>query len=153
MPTPKFLGEATGWWEGTSSLSLPWQRKEPYDSNSALHIDLGARGTFAQIEYRWSYEDTVQHGVLLIAGSKKAGEVTVGWVDSWHQSPNVMTMTGKWEKDDSLSVLGHYSDGSGPQWGWRFELALIGETLQFEMTNIHPDGKEEWAVRCHYKRN
>ena len=153
MSVPKFCGEATGRWEGTSSLSLPWQRKEPYDSNSSLHIEVGPNGSFAQIEYRWSYEGAVQHGVLLIAGNKKGGAVTVGWVDSWHQSPNVMNMTGMWDKDDAFSVLGHYSGGSGPEWGWRFELSLVGDILEFEMTNIHPDGKEDWAVRCHYKRS
>lgn len=152
MPTPKFLKEATGWWEGTSSLSLPWQRKEPYDSNSSLHVDLGPKGTFAQIEYRWSHEDVVHHGVLLVAGNKKGGTVQVGWVDSWHQNPNVMTMTGKWDSDDKFSVTGKYSAGEGPDWGWRFELALKGDTLHYEMTNIHPDGKEDWAVRCDYKR-
>lgn len=152
MPTPKFLSEATGWWEGTSLLSLPWERKEPYESNSSLHVDLGPKGSFSQIEYRWSFKDTVQHGVLLIAGSKKAGDVSVGWVDSWHQSPSVMSMKGKWESEDSVKVLGSYSAGTGPDWGWRFELKLAGDTLHFEMTNIHPDGKEDWAVRCDYNR-
>lgn len=147
------MSDATGWWEGTSSLSLPWQRKEPYDSNSALHVEVGPNASFAQIEYRWSYEGTVQHGVLIVAGNKLGGELSVGWVDSWHQNPNVMNMKGKWEKDNALSVRGSYSAGSGPDWGWKFDLEMIGETLQFEMTNIHPDGKEEWAVRCHYKRS
>lgn len=152
MPVPKFFEDATGWWEGTSSLSLPWERKEPYNSNSSLHIERGLHGGYAHVEYRWSHNDKPHQGVLIIAGNKKGGEITGGWVDSWHQNPSVLHLKGTWDSDDKLSFLGHYSAGSGPDWGWRIELRLVGDVLHLEMTNIHPDGKEDWAVRCDYKR-
>lgn len=152
MATPKLFESMTGWWEGTSSLSLPWERKEPYDSPSSLHVEQGPKGAYAHVEYRWSHEGVQHHGVLIIAGDRKAGTISAGWVDSWHQSPSVLNLTGKWTGEDSFSALGHYSAGEGPDWGWRIDLKMNGDKLHLEMTNIHPDGKEEWAVRCDYAR-
>lgn len=156
MATPKFIEKAVGSWKGVSKLNLPWlpEDKQVSTSGSKLHIDLDEKKKFATITYTWKYEDKAEEGSMLICGSEKAKELSMGWVDSWHQNGGVMPLKSSEFSHEMVKVLGSYPTGDGsPDWGWRIELSMPSDdTFLFKMINM-PHGEEEaWAVEATYKR-
>ena len=151
MPLPTALASATGHWDGNSRLHLSWlqddQKIQEGPSLAQLEADLS--GTFATLTYTWTYEGEPQHGRMLVAGTEP---VTVAWADSWHQSARLLILTGA-TTDAGFAVSGTYPAGDGsPDWGWRIEVSHSDKELRVLMTNITPDGEEEWAVDGRYTR-
>lgn len=144
---------ATGNWTGTSKLFLPWLPAEEQikSSPSLLSIKIDPAQAYAELAYTWTYEGQPKTGTMLVATDPDSEAASIGWVDSWHQSPFVMKLSGT-RKADGVSCAGTYSAGEGPDWGWRIELIASGDQFQIKMTNIMPEGEECWAVDGVYTR-
>lgn len=82
----------------------------------------------------------------------QGGEVSFGWSDSWHQSGEVMLLRGTPKAEGVLSAQGSYRVEGHPEWHWRIELERGTDQLILRMTNISPEGEEEWAVEAIYSR-
>lgn len=127
-------------WGGRSELWMdPAAEAEVCDCTIAI----GADG----IEYSWSREGTQHHGKLALR------EGGADFTDTWHSSTTMAceAVVGSWALVD---VLGTYSGGEGPRWGWRITLAHRPESdeLVLQMTNITPWGEHGRAVRMNCKR-
>jgi hypothetical protein len=134
-----------GQWVGKSTLRLAWPGEPENLYESATTVTVEDFGGCFQVAYTWEHDGEPQQG-RMIAAKAEDGQVTAGWVDTWHQSGAVLQMKG----GPGLRVTGSYGVGDGvhPDWGWRIEVRREGEGLMLEMTNISPEGEEEWAVRA-----
>lgn len=153
MALPNFVSALAGEWSGDSNLHLSWLEEEPrtLGSESRLTFQIAPTGAYALVDYTWTYKDEPQTGHLLLCGTDD-GKLSAGWSDSWHQSTGVMDLQGTGQ-DNHVTVTGEYEVGEGlPNWGWRIEFQLTGDTLSLRMTNLMPDGPEDWAVEAIYKR-
>lgn len=105
-------------------------------------LELGPEG----LEYHWSYEGKPHTGKLVL----RAGGAD--FTDTFH-APTTMSFVARPEAWALLDLLGTYSGGEGPDWGWRILLSLrpSGE-LVLQMTNIAPWGEEGRAVRMTCER-
>ena len=147
----RLIGSA-GTWQGTSTLQDPG-RLEPDSTPSTLTVTPILDGRFVRLDYTWSYKDAAQSGSLLAGHQKKSGALSVHWIDSWHNSDNVMALTGQAETPTLLTVKGSYAAPPGPDWGWT--IAITPESdgrLRLVMHNISPEGQEYLAVEAEYAR-
>lgn len=153
MSFPQALASSRGSWAGKSTLHLSWLPEDQrfHSCDSTLELGETAEGKFALITYTWTHERKPQAGTMII-GQNASGRLEAAWVDSWHQNSGILYSIG--EAGDRATVTGHYDGGDGTMWGWRIELwATSQDKLHLEMTNITPDGEEEWAVRAEYSRS
>jgi hypothetical protein len=141
-------------WSGSSKLHLSWlpEDQKVQESESELTISVEPRASYAIVSYTWIYEGETQHGTMLVAGDIEAGTGSIGWSDSWHQSSGVMHLDGTFS-ETSIACLGTYGGEGDEAYGWRVTLEMNGDD-QFvvKMTNIEPNGNEEWAVEAVYSR-
>jgi hypothetical protein len=147
----RLIGSA-GAWQGTSTLQDPG-RLEPDSTPSTLTVTPMLGGRFVRLDYTWSYKDAAQSGSLLVGHQKKSGALSIHWIDSWHNSDNVMALTGQAETPTLLTVKGSYAAPPGPDWGWK--IAITPESdgrLRLVMHNISPEGQEYLAVEAEYAR-
>lgn len=140
-----------GRWRGTSTLQDP-HSGAPDEAPSTVVVTPMIGGRFVRIDYTWSYRGEPQEGALILGFKKKAGTVTAHWMDSWHNSDNVMPLTGSLADDGTLTVRGSYPAPEGPDWGWRIDVKKDGDALRIVHHNVFPDGKEELAVDSRYTR-
>jgi hypothetical protein len=160
MATPSTVRKAQGSWKGRSRLNLPWlpEPERITESDSLLEVFNAPEDTFAQVTYTWEYEGVVHRGCWIFAGKKVpegdcAAGVTGAWTDSWHQNTSILQVAESGPQGDAVRLLGEYSGGEGPKWGWRLELQLVSsDSLEFRMVNISPEGVEEWAQHGIYSR-
>lgn len=162
------LMACAGRWRGTNTLQDP-QNGTSSDSESTLTVTPLLRGTFVRMDYTWGHQGKRQEGSLLIGCEPDAGAVSVYWVDTFHMSRKVMTLTGTLpavaagalpvetpsvDAGDTLNVRGAYSAPPGPDWGWRIEITPDpGPALRIAMFNIWPEGeREDLAVAATYAR-
>ncbi len=146
-----FLSSMTGDWSGTYRLWLH-PGAEVQVSQSNAHVSVEGNGAYAVMSYDWVWKEKPQSGVFLFEGP--SDHVTATWGDSWHQQPATMRCEGSFSDEGKLVVLGSYSGGEGPDWGWRTQFNLVGEdSMVMEVYNITPDGQEALAVRAEYKRD
>ena len=154
MAIPATVSKAQGEWKGQSRLHLSWlpDDQKIQESESSLSIKIDKNQSFARLDYSWSNEDGLQEGALLLASSSASDAVTGGWSDSWHQSGAVMALSGA-DTDSGTKVSGHYAVEGHPDWGWKIELeSKDKDTLVLRMTNVSPEGEEDWAVEAKYSR-
>ncbi len=154
MPACQLLIASEGTWKGSSKLRLVYQPggETITESSSTLSVELDKTRSFSQIHYDWEYEGEAHHGRFLIACNDQRGEVTAGWVDTWHQSFSVMHLKGTISEKGHLNFLGSYQVDDHPDWSWRIELDSHRGGLRIRMYNVSPDGGEELAVEGHYQR-
>lgn len=152
MPVPSCLKNLTQDWSGPSKLHLSWleEGQSIHECDSTLHIALDPQGESAIITYTWSEEGEPQNGHIIVNGSPKTDKVAAAWVDSWHQNSDVMRLEATGFESDSLSFRGNYSVPGHPDWGWGIELIPGKDKFELKMTNISPEGEEEWAVHAIY---
>jgi hypothetical protein len=131
-----------GSWQGVSRLYLEGADGPEQASDSTLTAVFTVR-KFLEIRYTWSYEGQPQEGLLLLGADGR----TASWVDSWHQSKDVMFCQG-----DPLDVRGTYAVAGHPRWGWRIQVATPADTLELTMYNLSPEGEQFLAVRAAYQR-
>ncbi len=92
-------------------------------------------------DYTWAYQGKSQKGHLDLC------EGGAEWTDTWHQE-KPMVCKAVAASPSIVDVLGSYSAGEGPDWGWRITLSQrpSGEIV-LQMTNITPWGERGRAVR------
>ncbi len=154
MALPDWMAEVVGNWEGESKLHMSWLPAEERIKacRSGLEIRVDPARTHAEWHYTWTEDGNPQQGVMLIAGSSEGDAISVGWVDSWHQSADVMKLAGT--SGQCIKVRGTYKVEGHPEWGWRIELEadVAREKVSLKMFNVSPEGEEEWAVAAEYAR-
>lgn len=149
MTNKELVALLAGKFSGPGRLNLTWPG-EPIniiEYKTTLTATAGGGGEFVKIDYTWEYEGEQGGSMLVSIGD---GKVTMAWGDSFHQQPHLMICEGK-TTEHGFVVHGSYPAGEGPDWGWRTELKKVSPTeLHLLMTNIHPDGQEDWAVEHIY---
>jgi len=153
MAVPKAIHQAKGLWRGKSQLNLPFlpPDKRVSTSDSRLHIDSDEQNSFATITYDWHQDGKRQEGTIIMCKAAKSKAVELGWVDSWHQNGAVMHFSGEESEDGLVKTKGTYGPEKEP-WGWTIEFQLSADQLTMNMTNIHPTGQVDWAVKATYKK-
>lgn len=152
MPTTPFLQSLAGTWAGTSTLHLSWlpDPQNVQSSESTLTIALPSNQAYTTLHYTWQQEGESQTGTIILTLDPENNQSHAAWLDSWHMPFPFMDCTGT---ADPVSFTGSYSGGE-ETWHWRIELEISDEdVLLLQMTNITPDGQEEWAVRAEYVKS
>jgi len=140
----------TGTWRGRNRLEDPHGDEPQFSPSTALVTPL-LGGTFARLDYTWSYRGSPQAGSLLVGYRPDADLVTGHWIDTWHMGREVMACKGPADPGGGIAVSGSYAAPPGPDWGWRIEIApAAGRSLAIVMVNISPQGEEEVAVEAEY---
>ena len=127
-------------WTGKCELYL-----DP-EGNSAVTSDCTVAVDDAVVHYTWSHEGKEHNGTFTL---RDRGAT---FTDSFH-SPQPMPCEPVTRAGCLLAVIGSYSAGEGPRWGWLTTLSLRPtEELVLQMTNITPWGEDGRAVRMVCKR-
>lgn len=125
-----------GSWQGSNGFRL-MPDDELADLPSEAEVTPEAAGHAVLVRYEWTHpDDGLQHGTLLLGTPFDGDKVTAGWVDSWHQKPELRLLTGT-VTDTTIELAMEY-DG----WGWTITLSRAGESLTMVMQNVIPDGVE-----------
>lgn len=145
-----------GRWQGTSTLQDPHAGVADASASTAVVTPM-IGGRFVRIDYTWSYHGEPQEGALILGFKRNEGRVTAHWMDSWHNSDNVMPLTGSPSDDGTLTVRGSYPAPEGPDWGWRIDVQADGDALRIIHYNVAPEGmfpgdREMLAVDSTYTR-
>ncbi|MFT7617407.1 MAG: hypothetical protein ACI97A_001043 [Planctomycetota bacterium] len=136
------LDRALGQFEGPNLLWFE-DPKQPEESVSKLLVSAN------RIQYDWQFRGDTKTGTLDFTFDGQDVEVT--WVDTFH-AKEAMTCTGTHD-DEVIKVVCQYGAEYGDPWSWRTEIRSPGaDQLLIEMYNIHPDGKEDIAVRINAPR-
>ena len=146
------LTASAGAWQGTSTLQDPG-RLEPETTPSSLTITPILNGRFVRLDYTWSYKGAPQAGSMLVGHQKSAKTISIHWIDTWHNSDNVMAMSAPAETSSLLTVRGSYPAPPGPDWGWKIALTPdVDGRVRIVMHNVSPEGEEYLAVEGEYTR-
>ena len=110
MTRPReYLRPVAGSWNGENRLRImpddPWQT-----SVATALVQVHARGHLATLAYTWEESGNEQEGVLVLTETEEPDGLSAIWVDTWHQHPQCMTLTGAWREDGSILVNGEYGD-------------------------------------------
>ena len=142
-----------GAWTGSNRLHMAWQPENPLlESEGTATVSERVGGQFLEIAYTWVYEDKTREGILILGGDNKSEAVKAFFTDSWHLAHDVMMCEGKEHTDGSIDVKGSYKVEGHPDWGWRTEIIPEGDSFQYKMYNVSPEGEEDIAVEMEMKR-
>jgi hypothetical protein len=141
----------TGNWQATYRL---WMSPEaaPAESLSSAILSPMVNGKMVCIEYNWTFNGGMEEGELFIGYEPQSQQVTVVWVDSWHNGDRFMICHGGVRRDGAISVLGSYPAPTGPDWGWRTVIEPGDDQFILRMYNIPPGGEDLLAVEAIYTR-
>lgn len=155
MSIPKKLSSSMGTWSGTNRLHLgDWHPAGPlFTSDATAEVLERIGGQFLEIAYTWEFEGKGQEGLIILGGNNKTSAVNAFWTDSWHMAHQTMLCEGSELDDGSISVKGNYKVEGHPDWGWRSEINVDGDKLEYKMFNVSPEGEETIAVEMEMKRN
>jgi GrpB-like predicted nucleotidyltransferase (UPF0157 family) len=144
------LDKLAGNWTGVSHLWLaPDQTARVSDSTASVAVI--AQGKYLSFRYTWADESLPQEGLLLVGLEGQDNLVRAVWIDSWYMGGKLMFCDGGIDSLGGLSLQGSYAAPPGQNWGWRITIEPgEGNTLDLCMVNIHPEGKEELAVKANY---
>ena len=123
-------------WTGRGELWLDPAGNATVWCDCTIAIEPGA------VPYAWSYEGAPQTGRL----AWRAGGAD--FADTFH-SPLAMACIAASAPWALIDVLGTFSAGDGPPWGWQITLAHRPDSdeLVLQMTVIKPCGEHGRAVR------
>jgi hypothetical protein len=141
----------TGNWQATYRLWLS-PTDAPLESHSSAILSPMVNGKMVCIEYNWTFNGNMVEGELFIGYELQSQQVTVVWVDSWHNGDRFMVCQGEVRPDGAISVLGSSPAPSGPDWGWRSVIAPGDDQFILRMYNIPQGGAELLAVEAVYTR-
>lgn len=144
------LIQLSGNWQATYRV---WMSPEsaPLESLSRAIVSPMVNGKMACIEYEWTVEGKLVEGELFIGYEQQSQQVTVVWVDAWHNGERFMISQGEVRPDGVLSVLGAYP-APHADWGWRTVLEAGVDALTLRMYNLPPGTGELLAVEAIYTR-
>lgn len=123
-----------GDWSGVNEFRLmPEDAAEPLASSARVGT---AAGNGLTLAYTWTHPaDGLQEGFLLVFDREHAGEAAGVWLDSWHQAPEPMTLTGTHDRA-GIRLTAEYGEG----WNWIVMLAKDPDgQLRLSMENQGPD--------------
>ena len=123
-------------WTGRAELWLDKLGNEAELCDCTLAVAADA------LTYEWGYKGAPQTGRLAL---RPGG---ADFSDSWH-SPTAIACAAAAAPWALIDVLGTFSAGDGPDWGWGITLAHRPESdeLVLQMTVIKPSGEHGRAVR------
>ena len=100
------------------------------------------------MSYTWSFKGEPHRGSLRL---RDGG---ADFTDTFHAS-EPMACTNVADAWPLVNVLGTFSAGDGPRWGWRIALCFDpdDDELVLQMTVIKPHGEEGRAVRMIARRS
>lgn len=129
-----FLDDVTGDWQGSCAFRLmPDDDLTPRPSRATTASE--AHGVGWSLRYTWEHaDDGEQAGTLLLGSPADDGSIAAGWVDSWHQKPDLRLLTGA-VVDGKASLEMEYSG-----WGWQITVEPQGAQLLMTMSNVVPEG-------------
>lgn len=146
-----FLAQLAGNWRGSSKLWLE-PDKLADDAPIAGSIQIVLEGRFALYLYQSSIDGETQHGMCTFGFNTTTNQYEASWVDSFHTNTSIMFCIGS-EIENGFSVTGSYPDpNGGPDWGWRTEVELLGDSLSITAYNISPEGGEARATEAKLTR-
>lgn len=153
MAVPKSIQSAVGQWKGKSKLNLPYlpPEKRVTESDSSLHIETDAKGTYATITYDWHHDGKRQEGTIIVVRKVKSNPVEMAWVDSWHQSEGILYLKGQDSDSGSVKTKGDWAAGE-ETWGWTIEFLSTKDRLTLKMEVLQPNGDATWAVEGIYTK-
>jgi hypothetical protein len=124
-----------GDWSGTNAFRM--MPDDDYTSSPAsLAIQRGPGDGTLLVRYTWAHEGTTHHGLLLVtAGDDGAAEAV--WLDSFHQQPQWMTLSGALHEGGRVTVAGTYAE----VWGWRISIDPTDGIPELVMDNVPPAGE------------
>ncbi len=103
-------------------------------SDAPASATVSTLGQGACLRYTWSHpQDGVQHGALLVGAPDEDGGLEASWFDTWHQQPQLMTLTGR-RTAGHIELAGVYFD----EWGWQIDVTLADE-VTMQMRNVVPE--------------
>ncbi|MER6999081.1 hypothetical protein [Streptomyces sp. NPDC000410] len=136
-----------GRWTGTKGLRL--MPDDAYDVSPAeATVTRHAGGHAYEIAYAWSHEGEPQEGLLVLSEGEAPGAIEALWVDTWHQKPQAMRLTGVLDAEGAASVEGAY----GTEAGWRIRLGATPEGLLLAMDNLM-EGLDYQVVEASFARS
>jgi hypothetical protein len=155
MSVPELLANLVGKWRGINRLHTTWIPENPVQQSISIAlIELTARGRFLKIEYDWTFDDSVQEGLILIGNEKDSDSIKAFWIDSWHLSDKFMVSEGRLDEKGAISLKGFYTVPDHPDWGWRTIIEPEREnSFKIVMFNASPEGEEILAVEMELKRH
>jgi hypothetical protein len=145
------LESLVGKWEASSRLYLG--PDTTFDSSSTMEVAASpVSDRFYDFAYTWSHEGKTNRGRMTAAQDSKSGLNTAAWMDSWHQSAQVMFLKGA-TVEDRFTAVGDFAAGE-EVWHWRFSAIPQGaDEFRWVMHVISPDGKQDdLAVDAVYRR-
>jgi Protein of unknown function (DUF1579) len=150
----EILNKLVGKWRGTNRLHTTWIKENPVrETNSSAIVELTARGRFLKIEYDWTFEESLQEGLILIGNENESESIKAFWIDSWHLSDKFMVSEGRLDKNDVISLKGFYTVPDNPEWGWRTIIEPeSNNSFKIVMYNVSPEGEESLAVEMEFER-
>lgn len=149
------LDEYVGTWAGTCGFRLmPTYDLATGPSRAASAVEADGHGW--SLRYTWVHPtDGEQSGTLLLGSRMEGGAITAGWVDSWHQKPELRLLTGAVSSGDTTAdepAEPAADDDPGEArvalameyegWGWTIEITPDGADLRMSMHNVIPVGVE-----------
>jgi len=145
------MNQLAGRWQATYRL---WMSPEqaPLESPSNAIVSPMVNGKMVCIEYDWTVDDKLVEGELFIGYEAQSQQVTLVWVDSWHNGERFMICQGEVRPDGAITVLGSYSASEGPDWGWRTVIEPGENSFCLRMYNLPPGMPELLAVEAIYTR-
>lgn len=139
------LQALVGTWHGRAELWL-----DPLGDH-ALWSDCTIEVGLDRVSYTWAHEATPHRGVIQVTAD--GGTLT----DSFH-APAGMTFRAVAPTWALLDLMGSYTAGDGPPWGWRINVSHrppwdgAADALLLQMTNVTPWGEDVRAVRMTARR-
>jgi hypothetical protein len=108
---------------------------DPWRSRPAKgRLESAAGGSALLLRYDWEHpDDGPQDGILLIGSPEEQRGVEAMWLDSWHQKPGPLLLTGTAADGATCVLAGTYLQ----EWGWEIHLDLDAG-LRMTMRNVIP---------------
>ena len=107
-----------------------------HEAPATATVRSSAGGHALVLTYTWEHaEDGPQDGVLLVASADDGGVVHATLLDSWHQHPAPMHLTGRMLPGGlGASVSAVYAE----VYGWEVDVRLDAGELAMDMRNVLP---------------
>ncbi len=107
-----------------------------HEAPATATVRSAAAGHALVLAYTWEHaDDGPQDGVLVLSSPDDDGVVHATLLDSWHQKPGPMHLTGRQLPDGlGASVSATYYE----IYGWEVDVRLDGASVAMDMRNVVP---------------
>jgi hypothetical protein len=143
------LRAVVGDWTGTNRKRM-MPTDDYTETPATAAITIAAQGNAVTFAYTWAEEGKPQDGVLLITNGDAPGSVRAVWVDSWHQSPQWMELSGSIDDGGVIRLEGTYPEDNR----WRVIIdPTDADQVRMAMDNVMPSYDVDYqVVEAAYKR-